>query len=391
MEHMNNDSPRRGPSTDDAPRWAREITPRPIEWILPGYIPRGSITLVAGPRNQGKSLLGMYLAAATSRGSDLGADPGTAWVNSVEDDLFSVTRPRCEVAGSDMGRVLLSSIPYRFPNDLERLVEDLEARQRAGNRIDLLVLDSLARHIPRFTNGEVAAEAMEGLKQIAEDHSIGLVLVAHFAKGGAASVERSIGGAGVIQNLAKSIFVFGPRPAPRGTSIVSSQSPSESEDPIKVLACERMGLAPRPVSIEYRIETRYLESTGRPEPYLIRLGETPYSADDVLSELQQRRGTAPGRDEGRMHKTAVWILDALEQAGPMPTRRLIAGAKEHGVFFSDNTFERARKMAEVESIRPSEIEQRLGRKLYGELPEEERRLFWVRVRPVDEPPIEQWR
>jgi len=391
VEKPNSDPSGTSPATEDAPRWAREIAPRPIEWIFPGYIPRGFITLVAGPRNQGKSLLGMHLAAETSHGSYLGSDQGTAWVNSVEDDLFSVTRPRCEVAGSDMGRVLLSSIPYRFPKDLERLADDLEKRQGAGGGIDLLVLDSLARHIPRFTNGEVAAEAMGGLKEIAEACSIGLVLIAHFTKGGASGVERAIGGAGVIQNLAKAIFVFGPRPNPRKSPIITEGTPSESDEDIRILACERMGVAPRPASIEYRIQTRILEVTDRSEPYLVRLGESSHSAEDVLAELQQHKGPTRAHEHGRMHGTAVWILDALRQEGPMPTNKLIARAKECGVFFSENTFERARRLAEVQSIRPAEIEQMLGPELYARLDEEERRLFWVRIRPFDEPPLDQWR
>jgi hypothetical protein len=63
----------------------------------------------------------------------------------------------------------------------------------------------------------------------------------------------------------------------------------------------------------------------------------------------------------------------------MPTRELIRLARDDGAFHSQNTFDRARKLADAESIRPSDLRAVLGPERFAEVSEEERRVFWVRV------------
>ena len=45
---------------------ASEITASPVEWLWPGRIPMGSITVLAGDPGLGKSLLSLDLAVAVS-------------------------------------------------------------------------------------------------------------------------------------------------------------------------------------------------------------------------------------------------------------------------------------------------------------------------------------
>ena len=62
----------------------------------------------------------------------------------------------------------------------------------------------------------------------------------------------------------------------------------------------------------------------------------------------------------------------------MPTRRLEELARGEGTFFSVNTFERARRLAEVEAIPPADLEGALGADAYSALTDKERRVHWVR-------------
>ena len=73
----------------------------------------------------------------------------------------------------------------------------------------------------------------------------------------------------------------------------------------------------------------------------------------------------------------------------MSSERLDELAQEKGVFHSVTVFERARKLAEVESIPPRRLEEVLGEEAYAALSPYERRIHWVRSRwsgaPIPEP------
>src|SRR5262245_30682212 len=76
------------------------VVPQPVEWIWPGRIPRGKLTLVIGDPGLGKSFFGLDVAARISRGAtwpDGGRAPGgTSVILSAEDGLADTIRPRLE-------------------------------------------------------------------------------------------------------------------------------------------------------------------------------------------------------------------------------------------------------------------------------------------------------
>src|SRR6266540_2557310 len=187
-------------------RWARDVVPRAVLWVIPDLVARGIVTLMAGPRNAGKTMLGTWLAA---RVTELGL---YVWLNSLEDGVETVLRPRCEVAGADLDRVRLSDTPYRFPRDLDRFAEEIRRHRDDGKPDSAILLDSASRHIPGHSQTSAASEAAEGLRVIAEEYGVGILLVAHFMKGHAVPVEQAIGGAGVLPNIAKCLLVVGPQP-----------------------------------------------------------------------------------------------------------------------------------------------------------------------------------
>src|SRR5258707_1253868 len=49
---------------------ASEIVPEPIQWLWPGWLPAGKLTLLAGSPGTGKTTLALALAAAITRGSE---------------------------------------------------------------------------------------------------------------------------------------------------------------------------------------------------------------------------------------------------------------------------------------------------------------------------------
>jgi AAA domain-containing protein len=355
----------------DGLRWARDIAPTPVTWV-PGaadLLPRRVVGLLAGPRDIGKSLLVARLAA------DVTIAGGFAWVNSLEDDLHSVVRPRCDMAGVVTERARLSSNHYQFPRDLSAFGQELQLHAQEGRNDALVVLDSLQQHLPKYLQAEAAIETMQGLRTLAEELNVCILLVAHLTKSLGDTVEAAIGGAGALQNLAKFILLLGPQPHTPEDQVAAMFG--EALPAMRVLAAERLGVGPLPEARLYRLTSRRYEPTDRSEAYLDYVGTSTATSREVLHSLH-RHAAGPDKDETKQMKSAAWIVQTLTDVGPMPTRELERSARAAGVYSSANTFDRARKLAEVEAIPPTRLKAVLGEERYAELTDELRRVHWVR-------------
>lgn len=167
----------------------------------------------------------------------------------------------------------------------------------------------------------------------------------------------------------------------------------EQKDPDydgRVLACERFGIGPLPPSLLFEMQTRFLEVTGREEPFLKLREKTEYASADVLAAIRKARQVPELQDPTKGAEVALWMRETLMATGPMPTEEFIARAKKADRCPSRNTFDRARKVAGVESIRPSELEKVLGAERYAALSDDEKQVFWVRVPELGDPPLGEW-
>src|SRR5205809_82697 len=79
---------------------------QPVQWLWPGWLARGVLTLLDGDPGLGKSTLAAELAARVSRGDEQQPAAGVL-ILSAEDDPARVIRPRLEAAGADLRRILL--------------------------------------------------------------------------------------------------------------------------------------------------------------------------------------------------------------------------------------------------------------------------------------------
>jgi hypothetical protein len=110
----------------------------------------------------------------------------------------------------------------------------------------------------------------------------------------------------------------------------------------------------------------------------------------VLEAVREQSRPAPREQESKTAEVAIWLREFLSANGAMPTERVIQRAKADGMYPSRNTFDRARKLADVESVRPGDVRSMLGDAAYESLTETERRAWWMRVPDVGDPPLEDW-
>ena len=86
------------------------VEPKAVEWLWPGRIALGKLTLMVGDPGLGKSLIGLALLTHVSRGAPWPVDHspcqlGRAVLISAEDDVNDTIRPRLDAASADVSRI----------------------------------------------------------------------------------------------------------------------------------------------------------------------------------------------------------------------------------------------------------------------------------------------
>jgi hypothetical protein len=96
-----------------APLRASQLEVRPVQWLWPGRVPQGGITVLAGEPGLGKSLLSVWLASRLSRGELAGA-PATSLFLTAEDSREHTVLPRLVAAGAELEQVVFPPASIRW-------------------------------------------------------------------------------------------------------------------------------------------------------------------------------------------------------------------------------------------------------------------------------------
>jgi KaiC/GvpD/RAD55 family RecA-like ATPase len=356
---------------------ADHIKPKVQPYVLPGYIPRGTVTLVVGKRSAGKSLFTTWLVEALTTGQVPGPDgniveqrPLSVWVNSREDPVESILIGRVHATGADRKRVFLSDHHWLLPSSLGDIREELLRVRETGFDPAVLILDSMQQHVYNAYHGHVRnRQAMVGINNFARDHDVSVIFVHHFIKGKTATVEAAIGGQGIIQNLSKTIYILGHYPT--------------QESDLRVLACERNGYGRKPPSLLFDLNTRPIRGLGS-QPYLYYQGPVDASAMDVFRISKKDEG---GSGEAGYMVAATFIREYIVKAGrvgqPVKIADIEREAQVKGVYFSKGTFDRARKVAGLRPVRRTELEKLFGDEWFY-LSEADQHSGWVVLEHGDE-------
>jgi len=301
---------------------------RPVEWLWPGRIPSGKVTLLSGDPGLGKSYLTLSMAAHVSRGSvwpDRAAAPslGTVILFSAEDDVEDTIRPRLELMGADLSAIVAVNgvrcadggrREFNLVDDLDPLKDLL--REHPNSR--LLVVDPISAYCGRtesHKNAEVRA-MLAPLATLAAEHGVAIVAVTHLSKGvGGKAVYRSSGSL-AFAAAARAVWHVG----------------RDRDDPTRrLLLPVKMNLSPDPTGMAYRILDGCV--VWETEPVAM-------TADDLLaSETDHQPGDPTEREQA-----GDWLHELLA-AGPLPAGDVQKQARDCG--FSGATLRRAKKALRV--------------------------------------------
>lgn len=230
------------PLTKEQEEFARFIRPlseyeeEDIEWLVPGYLPRGGIVILAGDGGTGKTSVIADLAAAVSQhqtsvlGPVLQKRSDRVLLLNAEDPVRKVLKKRLRLAGVDENRVLCPDWKQLGDVDISeyRLGSGKLLRMIEFFRPELVVIDPFQSFLPANVN--MAArnqirQCLQPLVALGERIGCTFVVVCHTNKQAMASGRMRIADSADIWDIARSVLMVG-EADDDGTKYISNEKNS---------------------------------------------------------------------------------------------------------------------------------------------------------------------
>lgn len=295
-----------------------DVAPADVEWVWPGYLPAGMISLLDGDPGLGKSTFTADIAARISIGRPMpdgsgGGAPRGVILMSAEDDRARTIRPRLDAAGADPDRVVTFDLaesdgsrrpPMITPEDLTRLDKIIRSQDAA-----LVVFDPLSAYLPdgldshRDTN---VRRVLYWLAKLAANSGCAVLGLRHFRKSAADNPLYRGGGSIAFVATARASYLM-------------AVDPDEPGGNRRILAPTKMNVGPLPASLAFRL---IVDGTGSPR--IEWEGSSPHTAASLSAlPANGRRDSERGR--------AADFLDELLAGGPVPATEVYRRADEAGL------------------------------------------------------------
>jgi hypothetical protein len=307
-----------------------DVKPEVVSWIWRNRIPKKKITLLDGDPGLGKSLLTLDIAARITRGWAMpdGAEglAGGVVLVTAEDGLGDTVRPRLELMGADLSRIVsLQSVRDSDGNLRPPTIEDIHAIAEAVDTVSagLIVVDPLMAYLPGKRDShrdQDVRRSLHILAHLAEEKEVAVLIVRHLNKsGGSQSIYRGGGSIGIIG-------------AARSGLLVAKDPEDENR---RVLASVKSNLGPLAPSLRFAVE-----GVGE-VPRIAWGGESTHGADSLLA------ASSGGPEERSAMGEARAFLDNLLKGGPVTSKEVYVQAKAAGI--AEITLKRAKRIAGITS------------------------------------------
>ena len=306
-----------------------DVTAKSLEWVWPGRIPVGKLTLLAGDPGLGKSFVTLDLAARVSRGDSwpdmplLKQSVGNVVLFNAEDDLADTIAPRLDRAGAVDTRIVacegVTTFGKRRHFSLEQDLPRLEEVLRDHPDTRLVVIDPIAAYcgkVDSHKNADVRG-LLAPLAELAARFRVAIVAVTHLSKtGGNKAVYRAMGSL-AFAAAARAVWAIVKDPA----------------DPQRRLFLPaKLNLAQDPDGLAYRIADGRVAWETEP----VRMhADDAFAAEAAAAEPKQR-----GRGSSERREAIEWLQEQLVN-GQIPSSEIIELGEQYG--FSKRTLQRAFK------------------------------------------------
>ncbi len=194
------------------------MQPEPVEWIWPGYLARGKLTLLAGDPGVGESQISLAVAAVVTRGAKWPdgslAPRGSVLLLTAEDAAKDTVRPRLDAVDADLARVhRLKSVSIGETMDTFSLQRDLAALGAKLTEIGdvvLVVIDPITSYLGSELDTHRTSSVravLEPLADWAEQYRVGVLGITHPPKATQVKALHAVTGSLAFVAAARLVFI----------------------------------------------------------------------------------------------------------------------------------------------------------------------------------------
>lgn len=207
------------------------VEARAPSYLISPYLPEGMLAIMGGVSGSGKTYLVLSWAAAISNGQRLPfqrqADPappaGYVYYFTQENDPNTIIRPRLDLLGANLDRVLIQASTGGTYEPLT--MNDPRLEEAAKDYPPALVIfDPIQSYLGGgvdMSRAEQVRPTLDWLGDYAKRHKCSVVLVSHMSKPGRgemSALDRLLGSSD-FRNAARSIVIVGRDPSDKETRI----------------------------------------------------------------------------------------------------------------------------------------------------------------------------
>lgn len=305
---------------------ASKVRTERLDWLIDNWVPRKSLTLLAGREGLGKSTIACGIAAQATRG-ELNPDAiNVAYLNT-EDSRSITVKPRLEAANADLDRVYFIDVTTEEGNAGSlTLPGDTSLLEKALVEADvkLVILDAAKSAMHSKLDGyrdDDVRQFLEPLAAMCERNDIAIIGLVHFGKRESSDPGKLILGSVAWSQIARSVL-----------------SVAIDEEGGLVVTNTKGNLAPAQISREARLESVKVHTDDGKVTEVGRIvwgDETNVSAADLLVSNDSH-------DEDDRTEAEAWLEDYLTVNGATPRADVFRAAKKYHVA-SEATIKRAFK------------------------------------------------
>jgi hypothetical protein len=302
---------------------ASKVIKREVEWLWKGFLPRGTVSLLTGDPQAGKSTLVCELVACLSTGRPLPGEteeeaaarpPMKSWIMSSEDAADTTIIWRLINQGADLDQIYITDeragLEGRGLREMERIIRE--------ENIGLVSIDTITTWMGGEIDMNKGNEVMtwiNGLKEITDRTGCSIIMIRHRRKGapGDNKLHAGMGSIGFTAAVRSELMAY------------------VKKDGTRVLERTKGNIGAPPLPLAYNI--RSSDDPTNPHGVLDWCGtwDEPLPTDN-----KPRVSTRP--------KAFVLAQEFIAQrlaAGPVPAMTMLTEAAERGI--SETTLKRAKE------------------------------------------------
>ena len=232
--------PQKPPITDFGLLKVQEVEEKEPEWLIPGYIPKGQITVLAGDGGAGKTSVWCAISAAVSSGAKcflngdnpfLGNDePQKVLFFSSEDSVEYTLKGRLRKNGANMDNLLTMRLSDERFAELKFNTELLESLIRE-HKPALVVFDPIQSFVPtdiQMGQRNEMRDCLNGLIGLGEKYGSTFLIVVHTNKQSNIWGRKRIADSADIWDIARSVLIVGEADE-EGTRYISHEKSNYGE------------------------------------------------------------------------------------------------------------------------------------------------------------------